>query len=119
MTRLKPETLAHSDHIAQLPCILSTQEIANRIGIGKYFGSVIVVQPATTTIHVGTAVLGCPAAQVYRAAAAATTTTVGAPCLAFFCETWESTPVTYWGFRGARHGLSRALSVREDKGFSP
>jgi hypothetical protein len=35
LTRLKSETLAHPDHIAKLPCILSTQEIAKWIEAGK------------------------------------------------------------------------------------
>src|SRR5580658_9356740 len=41
LTRLKSETLAHPDHIAQLPCILSTQPIVHRIGSFKTFPSEI------------------------------------------------------------------------------
>src|SRR5271167_2286028 len=37
LTRLKSETLAHPDHIAQLPCILSTHRLANRIGSPENF----------------------------------------------------------------------------------
>ena len=53
LTRLKSETLAHPDHIAQLPCTLSTHRIANRIGTGELFNIVMVVQSKRVSFRTG------------------------------------------------------------------